>query len=204
MSDQPRDEDPYANLPQNWTGGQAGPMVVVAPPSAPEPSATRGVTGLFVLMFLALAMVTAMYFVVGAWQADQRLRAQQLVSRDAQGLREYLKSVSIQNSELCQNALRADVNRLPPPPVVERPNLVAQIKEYRAAYESECNRAAASAGRDIPGLIPETTVPAQSAQCSKITPNPLSVRATPGQPANPEKARQLLATICARYQGVRR
>jgi len=204
MSEQQRENDPYANLPQNWTASQSGPMVVVAPPSAPEPSATRGVTGLFVLMFLGIAMVTAIYFVMGAWQADQRLKAQQLVSRDSQGLREYIEALALQNAELCRDTVRT-------PATVERPNLVAQIKEYRASYESECQRAATSGLRDIPGFDLTGSAPqragAAASACTKVTPEALSVRpagAGAVRAAEVQKARELRAALCPRYQSIRR
>lgn len=204
MNESQRENDPYANLPQNWTGGQGGPMVVVAPPSAPEPSATRGVTGLFVLVFLAIAMVSAIYFAWGAWQSDQKLRAQQLVSRDSQGIANYMRALSVQNAELCRDAGRDTL--APDRPPVDRPTLVAQIKDYRTTYETECRYAASSAGRDISGLnlsgVRSATPTAGTASCTKAAPAPLSVPdAGKTKAANAAKARELLTTICPRYQG---
>lgn len=128
-----RDEEPYSGVPQNW-GGAGGnvPMVVVAPAPA-EPSVTRGVTGLFVPIFLAVFILAAIYFFFGAWQAAQSLARQEAITRDATGLLEYMEDIERQNAALCRDWAET-------PERVERPNLQAQIELSRRRFDEQCVR----------------------------------------------------------------
>lgn len=94
--------DHYTGVPQTVSGVSGNvPMIIIA--QAPEPSVTRGVTGLFVPIFLAVFIIAAIYFFFGAWQGMQGLERQKAVTRDALGLFEYMEDLEAQNAALCRS-----------------------------------------------------------------------------------------------------
>jgi hypothetical protein len=127
-----RDDNYRSNVPQAWSGGNV-PVVVVAPPAS-EPSVTRGVTGLFVPIFLAAFIVLAIYFFFGAWQAAEALSEQKAITRDATGLYDYRENLEQQNAALCADW------RLAAPERIERPNIIAQLDDMRREYDTQCAR----------------------------------------------------------------
>lgn len=124
-----RDDEPYISVPQTISGSGNVPMVIIT--QAPEPSVTRGVTGLFVPIFLAIFIIAAIYFFFGAWQAKQSLEEQKAVTRDAVGLFDYMEELEQQNVALCRSWASA-------PERVERPNVQAHIASARAAFDAQC------------------------------------------------------------------
>jgi hypothetical protein len=124
-----RPEEPYVGVPQVVSGGANVPMVIIA--QAPEPSVTRGVTGLFVPIFLAIFILAAIYFFFGAWEAARALDHQKAVTRDAIGLFEYMDDMERQNQALCRS-WAANPER------IERPNLQAQITAMRRGFDTQC------------------------------------------------------------------
>src|SRR5215470_5090767 len=97
----PRDGEGSRAL-HEWSSGDRNlPTLIFAPPPS-EPSVTRGVTGLFVPIFLGLFIILAVYFFAGAWDTSQRLLRQQSVARDVTGLTAYIEDLENQNAALCQ------------------------------------------------------------------------------------------------------
>ncbi len=151
-----RDDEPYIGVPQTISGISGNvPMVIV---HAPEPSVTRGVTGLFVPIFLAIFIVAAIYFFFGAWQAAQGLERQKAVTRDAAGIFAYMEDLERQNLALCRSWAST-------PERVERPNIQAQLIDARRAFDEQCRsshnleerlsrRSGASAGNACPSATP--------------------------------------------------
>lgn len=141
-----------------WNGGNANlPTIIYAPPPG-EPSVTRGVTGLFVPIFLGIFIVVAIYFYAGAWTASQRLAQQQAVTRDTAGLLTYIEDLEKQNSELCQRL--GDL-----PDRVERPNLQMQLETVRRDFDAQCRnneRIAARLGGGAAARCTAVTPPARS------------------------------------------
>ena len=98
---EPRDTEESRAL-HEWSGGDRNlPTLIFAPPPS-EPSVTRGVTGLFVPIFLGLFIILAVYFFAGAWDTSQRLLRQQSIARDVTGLSAYMEDLESQNADLCQ------------------------------------------------------------------------------------------------------
>jgi hypothetical protein len=108
------------------------PTLIFAPPPT-EPSVTRGVTGLFVPIFLGLFIILAVYFFAGAWDTSQRLLRQQSIARDVTGLSGYIEDLETQNADLCQSI--GDL-----PDRVERPTLEVQVQSARRAFDVQCQR----------------------------------------------------------------
>jgi hypothetical protein len=136
-----------------WNGGAGNlPTVIYAPPPG-EPSVTRGVTGLFVPIFLGIFILLAIFFYTGAWNASQALARQQAVTRDAAGLLSYIEDLERQNTQMCQRL--GDL-----PDRVERPNLEVQLQTARREFDVQCQHnqrlqdrmqsADASAARCVP------------------------------------------------------
>lgn len=150
-------DDTYS-VPQTVSGSGNVPMIIIAP--APEPSVTRGVTGLFVPIFLAVFIVVAIYFFFGAWQAMAALERQKSVTRDAAGIDQFVEDIYRQNTDLCRNANER--------PILAMPNIEAQIANVRDAIETQCRnnrnpsrRGGAAVGLDCPSLSqrPRTEAP---------------------------------------------
>ncbi len=151
-----RDDEPYIGVPQTISGVSGNvPMIIV---HAPEPSVTRGVTGLFVPIFLAIFIVAAIYFFFGAWQSAQGLERQKAVTRDAAGIFAYMEDLESQNAALCRSWVAT-------PERVERPNIEEQLIDARRAFDDQCRsaqnleerlsrRSGASAGNSCPTATP--------------------------------------------------
>ncbi|MGE0533293.1 MAG: hypothetical protein AB7G40_18115 [Hyphomonadaceae bacterium] len=141
-----------------WSGGSGNlPTVIYAPPPG-EPSVTRGVTGLFVPIFLGIFIIIAIYFYAGAWRASQRLAEQQAVTRDTAELLTYLEDLERQNVDLCQR-----LGELPDR--VERPNLQTQLETVRREFDAQCRnneRIATRLGGDAALRCTAATPPARS------------------------------------------
>lgn len=185
MSD-PRHEQESRAL-HEWSGdGRNLPTVIFAPPPN-EPSVTRGVTGLFVPIFLGLFIVLAVYFFAGAWESSQHLLRQQGVSRDAAGLTAYIEDLENQNAELCQRI--GDL-----PDRVERPTIEVQMQSARRAFDLQCQRNEHIQSRLSGG---------QSARCVPVTPDarsqPAAATRTPAGAARPETPAEFRARICRSY-----
>ncbi len=151
-------DDTYS-VPQTVSGSGNVPMIIIA--QAPEPSVTRGVTGLFVPIFLALFIIAAIYFFFGAWQAMTDLERQKAVTRDAVGIDRFVEDIYRQNTDLCRNAFER--------PILAMPNIEAQIANTRDAIETQCRndrnpsrRSGAATAADCPSLSqrPRTELPA--------------------------------------------
>ena len=145
-----------------WSGPQGNlPTVIYAPPPG-EPSVTRGVTGLFVPIFLGVFILLAIYFYTGAWNASQQLSRQQAVTRDASGLLAYIEDLERQNTEICQRL--GDL-----PERVERPNLEVQLQSARRDFDLQCQHNQRLQDRMHPGE-------AGAVQCTTVTPPPVLSR----------------------------
>jgi len=180
-----RDEPPpYTGTLQNWTAGGNVPVIFVAAPPA-EPSVTRGVTGLFVPIFLAIFVIAAIYFFFGAWQAAQGLAQQEAVTRDAAGLLEYMEDLERQNATLCAN-----VNATPER--VERTNLEAQVEIARRNFDAQCQR-----NLSLQERLSRRTGEAGSSACAPATPAATTL------PPRCESVDEFRARICRGYQRVR-
>ncbi|MGE0830715.1 MAG: hypothetical protein AB7O04_15375 [Hyphomonadaceae bacterium] len=171
-----------------WSGeGRNLPTVIFAPPPS-EPSVTRGVTGLFVPIFLGLFIILAVYFFAGAWAASQRLLRQQGIARDAAGLTAYMEDLERQNAELCQS-----LGELPER--IERPTLEAQVQLARRDFDAQCQRNQQLRDRLNPG---------DGARCVSVTPasrSGLAVSQTASGANRRETVREFRARICRSYAG---
>ncbi len=180
-----RDEPPtYTGAVQNWTPGSNVPVIVVAAPPA-EPSVTRGVTGLFVPIFLAVFVIAAIYFFFGAWQAAQGLARQEAVTRDAAGLLEYMEDLERQNALLCASAAAT-------PERVERTNLEAQVEIARRNFDAQCQR-----NLSLQERLSRRSGEAGSTSCPPATP------AATTAPPRGESVDEFRARLCRGYQRVR-
>lgn len=185
MTSEHDEPPPYRGAVQNWSAGGNVPVVVVTAPQ-PEPSVTRGVTGLFVPLFLAVFVIAAIYFFFGAWQAAQDLARQEAITRDATGLIEYMEDLERQNASLCADASET-------PERVERPNLEAQIEIARRNFDAQCQR-----NLSLQERMNRRTGAADASTCTQATP-----AATTAPPAS-ASVDDFRAEICRGYQRVRR
>lgn len=183
----PRDT-PESRAVYEWKSGDGRnlPTLIFAAPPA-EPSVTRGVTGLFVPIFLGLFIILAVYFFAGAWGASQHLLHQQGIARDAAGLSAYLEDLEKQNSDLCQR-----LGELPDR--VERPPLEVQIQSARRAFDVQCQR-----NQQIQNRLSGS----QGARCAPVTPDarsqPQNVQTTSGG-VRRETVAEFRNRICRNYQ----
>lgn len=184
MSD-PRDF-PGSRAVHQYSRGNANlPAIIYAPPPG-EPSVTRGVTGLFVPIFLGIFIIVAIYFYTGAWSASQRLAQQQAITRDTTGLLTYIEDLESQNTELCRRL--GDL-----PERVERPNLQMQLETVRRGFDAQCRNNERIASRLSGG---------EASQCTAVTPPARSelstVRTTSGGERR-ETISEFRARICRSY-----
>lgn len=181
-------QPPGSRALHEWSGGQGSlPTVIYAPPPG-EPSVTRGVTGLFVPIFLGIFILLAIYFYSGAWNASQQLSRQQAVTRDAAGLLSYIDDLERQNTEMCQRL--GDL-----PERVERPNLQVQLQTARRAFDLECQHNGRLQDRMHPGE-------AGAVQCTTVTPAARSEPAlvqTAGGAQRRETVAEFRTRICRSY-----
>lgn len=182
---EPRDPSGSRAVHQ-WTGGNGNlPTVIYAPPPS-EPSVTRGVTGLFVPIFLGIFIIVAIFFYAGAWRASQRLAEQQAVSADTAELQRYMENLERQNTDLCQR-----VDDLPER--IERPNLQVQLETARRAFDVQCYNNERIATR-LQG--------AAALRCTPVTPPARSelaaVRTTSGDQRR-ETIAEFRSRICRSY-----
>jgi hypothetical protein len=183
MSD-PR-ESSGSRAVNQWSGNTNLPTVIYAPPPG-EPSVTRGVTGLFVPIFLGIFIIVAIYFYAGAWTASQHLAQQQAVTRDTAGLLTYIEDLEKQNSDLCQRVGEV-------PERVERPNLQTQLETVRREFDAQCRNNQRIATR-LEG--------SGAAQCATVTPlarSELSTIATTGGGSRRETVGEFRSRICRSY-----
>lgn len=128
--------DSQGSVPQvGWgTDGRGVPMVVVAAPP-PEPAATRGVTGLYVLLVLAVATLALAYLVYGNWVSGnsyaQQLSVAESITRDADGMDGYVNLLINQNEEMCRNPQGKPA--APPLPLLQE-----DIERRRLDYDRLC------------------------------------------------------------------
>ncbi len=177
-------EGPDVRAVQEWSGGANLPTIIFAPPPN-EPSVTRGVTGLFVPIFLGLFIILAVYFFAGAWQASQRLARQEAVTRDVAGLTTYIEDLESQNADLCRS-----LGALPER--VERPTLEVQLQSARRAFDAQCQRNQQVSARLGSG----------AARCVTVTPDARSEPATATTAAGAARRETLAefrARICSSY-----
>ncbi len=179
-----RDEQPSRAV-HEWSANDRNlPTLIFAPPPA-EPSVTRGVTGLFVPIFLGLFIILAVYFFAGAWDASQRLLRQQGIARDVTGLTSYMEDLESQNADLCRT-LSALPDR------VERPTIEVQVQSARRDFDIQCQRNQQLRNRLSQG---------QSGGCTAVTP---AARSEPalvgtGAAARRESVAEFRARICRSY-----
>lgn len=162
------------------------PTLIFAPPPT-EPSVTRGVTGLFVPIFLGLFIILAVYFFAGAWNTSQRLLRQQSIARDVTGLSGYIEDLETQNAELCQLRI-GDL-----PDRVERPIIEVQIQQARRDFDAQCQR-----NQQLQDRLSRSS----SARCVTTTPPAHSqpLPASNGQRA--ETLAEFRARLCRGYTSV--
>lgn len=169
-----------------WTSAPSGlPTVIYAPPPS-EPSVTRGVTGLFVPIFLGVFILVAIYFYAGAWNASQRLARQQAVTREAAGMSAYIDDLERQNVELCMR-----LGELPER--VERPSLQVQLQEVRRNFDAQCReneRLVARLGQSASAGCIAATPPARSEPAIVATSSGMQRR---------ETVAEFRARICRSY-----
>jgi hypothetical protein len=167
-----------------YGGGANLPAIIYAPPPG-EPSVTRGVTGLFVPIFLGIFIIVAIYFYAGAWSASQRLAGQQAVTRDTAGLLTFIEDLERQNTELCRRI--GDL-----PERVERPNLQMQLETARRGFDAQCRNNERIAARLGGG----------ASRCTAVTPPTRSdlstVRTTSGGERR-ETVSEFRGRICRSY-----
>lgn len=177
-----RDDRNYNGVPQAWSTSGNVPVVVVAPPAS-EPSVTRGVTGLFVPIFLGVFIIISIWFGYAAWQTNLALERQRAITREALGVNEYMRSIQDQNAVLCRDlALPRDVNT---PPLVE------QIAAARQTFDQQCadnNNFSGRFGGPGEGCTPATPSAGGAARLLD-----------PGPPPRHETAQAARTRICARY-----
>ena len=171
-----------------WSSGgdRNLPTLIFAPPPT-EPSVTRGVTGLFVPIFLGLFIILAVYFFAGAWDTSQRLLRQQSIARDVTGLSAYIEDLETQNAELCQLRI-ADL-----PDRVDRPIIEVQIQQARRDFDAQCQRNQ---------QLQDRLSGSGSARCVTTTP---PARSQPLPASNGQRAETLAefrARICRGYTRV--
>lgn len=171
---------------REWSGdGRNLPTVIFAPAPA-EPSVTRGVTGLFVPMFLGVFIVLAVFFFAGAWDASQRLLRQQGVARDASGLTTFIEDLERQNTALCQSV--SDL-----PDRVERPTIEAQVQTARRDFDAQCER-----NQNLRDRLSRSQAP----RCEIVTPAARSEPAMARTPSGGERREtisEFRARICRSY-----
>jgi len=179
---EPRDTEESRAL-HEWSGGDRNlPTLIFAPPPS-EPSVTRGVTGLFVPIFLGLFIILAVYFFAGAWDTSQRLLRQQSIARDITGLTAYMEDLESQNADLCQRI--GDM-----PDRVERPTLEVQVQSVRRAFDVQCGRNQQLQDRLSQGASP---------RCVAVTPQGRSQPRAAAGGARQETLAEFRARICASY-----
>src|SRR5690242_16664039 len=182
----PRDTEESRAL-HEWRGGDRNlPTLIFAPPPS-EPSVTRGVTGLFVPIFLGLFIILAVYFFAGAWDTSQRLLRQQSIARDVTGLSAYIEDLETQNAQLCQTRI-GDL-----PDRVDRPIIEVQIQQARRNFDAQCQR-----NQQLQDRLSGSA----SARCVTTTP---PARSQPLPPSNGQRAETLAefrARICRGYTRV--
>jgi hypothetical protein len=181
-------QPPGSRAIHEWSGGQGNlPTVIYAPPPG-EPSVTRGVTGLFVPIFLGIFILLAIYFYTGAWNASQQLSHQQAVTRDASGLLGYIEDLERQNADMCQRL--GDL-----PDRVERPNLEVQLQTARREFDVQCQHNQRLQDRLQPSE-------AGGVQCTTVTPaarsEPAIVRTASGAERR-ETVPEFRNRICRSY-----
>jgi hypothetical protein len=181
---EPRDNHESRALHQ-WSGDGRNLPTVIFAPAPSEPSVTRGVTGLFVPIFLGAFIILAVYFFAGAWDASQRLLHQQGIARDVAGLSDYIEDLERQNTDLCQSL--GDL-----PDRVERPTLEVQIQSARRAFDVQCERNEQIQNRLSQG---------QGGTCVTQTPDARSQLATTtaGGRQRSETLEEFRARICRNY-----
>ena len=178
---EPRDT-PASRALHEWSGDRNLPTLIFAPPPN-EPSVTRGVTGLFVPIFLGLFIILAVYFFAGAWETSQRLLRQQSIARDVTGLTAYIEDLESQNADLCQ-----PISDLPDR--VERPTLEVQVQSARRAFDAQCQR-----NQHLQDRLSGSA----TARCVTVTPDARSQPRAGGPGERPETLAEFRARICRSY-----
>jgi hypothetical protein len=182
---EPRDS-PEARALHEWSGGERNLPTLIYAPAPNEPSVTRGVTGLFVPMFLGLFIILAVYFFAGAWDTSQRLLRQQSIARDVTGLTAYIEDLESQNAELCHRI--GDL-----PDRVERPTLQVQVQSARRAFDLQCQR-----NQQLQDRLSQSASP----RCVAVTPEGRSQPRPASASQRQETLAEFRARICRSYAAI--
>ncbi|MGE0743460.1 MAG: hypothetical protein AB7O98_19155 [Hyphomonadaceae bacterium] len=132
-------EPPRGQAIQAWSD-RGMPLVVYAAPPEAEMSATRGITGVAVLLILFVGVAVAVWQFYGALTAYQRYTDQQRITEMAEGLQDYVEALEDDNEALRTNRRFARQQSAPVHFLQE------VIQRDRADYATRCARVARNEG----------------------------------------------------------